>query len=164
MASLPTPNLIDAAALIVIAVCAFRGSRRGLSGELAQAAALAVAFVLGLRFHPAVAAWLEAHSRLDARAAQGTAFAAVVAAGFVVMLLLRYVLGAVMKVVIEKKFDRTGGCLAGACRGCLLTAIVFLVMNMWPHEYLNRKFGEESLVGTLLGKCVPVAEEESDST
>ena len=33
--------------------------------------------------------------------------------------------------------------------------IVVVMMNLWPHEYLNRKFGEESVVGTVVLRYMP---------
>ena len=65
-----------------------------------------------------------------------------------------------MKVVFEEPFDKVAGSVAGFVRSALFTLIVFIAVNLTPHEYLNRLFGEESVIGTLTLKMMPMLQEE----
>lgn len=143
-------STIDIAALVLIVFGAVHGCIRGLSGELAHVLSVLAAFVFGLWIHPPFAAWILAHTRLSERPAQALAFAGAVLCALIVMFCLRFVVGRVMKVVIEPPFDRIGGVLAGFVRSCVIVVILFILLNMWPNEYLNRTFGEESVIGSLV--------------
>lgn len=152
---LSSPNLIDIVALVVVVLGAFQGWLRGLSGELARLISVVVAFVLGIYFYRPFGAWFLENTRLSIQAADTLAFVVTVLAAAVVMVLLRVVLKRIMKVVIEEKFDKACGVAAGLLRAWVLVAVVFLAMNLWPNTYLNRKFGEESIIGRQVLRLVP---------
>jgi len=160
MDMLQTFNLVDIGALVVVAVGTFVGYRRGLSGELARLVSIVAAFVLGLFFFRPVGAWIVNHTRLEDRSAQAVAFMVTIGAALVAMVLLRIVLKRVMQVVFEEMTDKVGGAIAGFVRAALTVAIIVMMVNTWPHDYLNRQFGEESVIGRLVLKYVPILREK----
>jgi uncharacterized membrane protein required for colicin V production len=156
------PNALDIIALIVVALGTFQGFRRGLSGELAGLVSVVVAFLTGISLYGSFGTWLADNTRLNEDPAQAVAFVSTVLIAGIVLVLLRLVLRLVMKVVVEKKVDKVGGCIAGFVRSLVLVFTVFLMMNLWPHDYLNRHFGEKSLVGKVVVRCTPVLRERME--
>jgi uncharacterized membrane protein required for colicin V production len=55
-------------------------------------------------------------------------------------------------------FDKSVGVLAGLLRMSVLVCIVFIIMNMVPVAFLNKHFGEESVVGRFMIRYVPTVE------
>jgi len=143
-----------------------QGCRRRLSGELAHLISVVAAFGIGMFFFRPAGNWFAENTRLSDQGAHVVAFIATMLASLIVMAVLRIVLGRMMKVVIEPEVDRTGGAIAGFFRASVFVIIVFIIMNMWPHEYLNRIFGKESLIGNVVVTCMPalhdVVEEHKD--
>lgn len=152
-------NIIDIAAIAIVALGIIQGYRRRLSGELAHLISVVAAFGIGLFFFRPVGNWFTEHTRLTDQGAHVVAFVATMLASVIVMAILRIALGRMMKVVIEPEVDRTGGAVAGFVRASVFVLIVFIIMNMWPHDFLNRIFGEESLIGTGVVKCMPALRE-----
>jgi membrane protein required for colicin V production len=155
MDALPPPALVDVIAVALIALAALHGSFRGLSGELASLVATVAAFWFGVHGYQPVGAWMDAHSRLHGRPAFALAFATVIVAGVLIMLVLRWALKRIIRVVVEPTADRVCGTLAGGVRGALWVTALFILANLSPNTYLNRKLGEESLVGTLVMRALP---------
>ena len=152
--------MVDLAALLVLLWGMLRGLRRGLSGELAQLAGVVVAFLFGLRVYAPFADWLLTYTRLTGRSVQAAAFLATVVAALIVLIVLHALLRGLVRLVVEERIDRPLGLAAGAVRSAVLIAIIFVIINLWPSEYLNRTFGEESVVGNLLLRCMPALREE----
>ena len=148
-------NLVDIIAFVVIALCMFVGSRRGLSGELAGTVSTVAGFILGMMFFAPMVEWLVEHSRLGEGSARMVAFVLVFLVVFAIMLAMRIGLRALLKVAIEKKTDRWGGAMAGFVKALVIVLAVFLLMIMAPGKSLNRTFGEESMIGSLLLKAIP---------
>jgi len=159
MENLPPVSLVDVIAFAAVALGAVRGYFRGLSGELARVISLVAAFALGLRFYGPLSEWVLAYTRIAEENAPVAAFIITVLAAVVCLFLLRYLLKRVMKIVIEERADKTGGVIAGLLRTSVMVLIVFLALNLWPNERLNRIFGEESLIGRLVLKAAPRARE-----
>ena len=151
---LPVINVIDIAALIIIGVNIIIGMRRGLSGELAGLVGTIAAFGLGAHFLAPFGAWLKDHTRLGERPAQALAFISVVVCVIIVMILLRLILGKIMKLSFEPAVDKIGGFVSGLVRSCVLVLIIVVSVQICPNDYLNRKFGEESVVGRSVVKYV----------
>ena len=170
MNHLPAVNVIDIAAVLIVCVNLIIGIRRGLSGELAGLIGTIAAFGLGAHFLSPFGAWLKDHSRLGERPAQALAFISV--GVIIVMILLRLLLGKIMKVSFEPSVDKIGGFASGLIRSCILVLIIVVAVQMYPSDYLDRKFGEESVVGRFVVKHVmprvedktPVAELKSEAT
>jgi uncharacterized membrane protein required for colicin V production len=150
----PAISVIDIAALIIIGVNLIIGLRRGLSGELAGLIGTIAAFGLGAYFLAPFGAWLQDHTRLGERPAQALAFISVAVGVIVVMILLRLLLGKLMKISFEPTIDKVGGFTSGLIRSCVLVLIIVVAIQMCPNDYLNRKVGEESVVGRAVVKYV----------
>jgi membrane protein required for colicin V production len=157
MENLPPVSLVDVIAFAAVALGAVRGYFRGLSGELARVISLVAALVLGLRFYRPLAEWVMAYTRIAEENAPIAAFIITVLTAVVCLFFLRYLLKRIIKVAIEEGADKIGGVIAGLIRSVVMVLIVFLALNLWPDERLNRAFGEESLIGRLVLKAAPRA-------
>ena len=150
MESLQPVNLVDGIAVLVLLAGMALGLHRGLSGELARLLSVMAAFVVAWLAYRPLGLWLLEHTRLQDQAAQAVGFALAVVPALVGMVLLRLLLKPLIKVVFHGAVDKVGGIAAGFARSALLIAIVFMMVNTWPHEYLNEQFGEASLIGRLV--------------
>ena len=148
-------NAVDIGALLVICLSTLRGFHRGLSGELAQLISVTVALILGLYARDPFASWLLANTHLASRSAHALAFALVVTGVIIAAILLGFVFSRIMKIVFEESVDKPGGGFAGFVSGILIVALVFMIVTMWPNEYLNRQFGEESIIGRAVIRWTP---------
>jgi uncharacterized membrane protein required for colicin V production len=160
MHGLPPVSVVDAAAAVIVLLGLLNGVRRGLSGELAGLVGSVAAFLFGLTTYRRVAVWLADHTRLAGAAAGATAFLVVICGALLTMFVIRYLLRRILRVVVEKNMDRIGGGIAGLVTTGVVTAVAFIVFNLWPNSYLNRKFGEESLLGALLIRSMPALRED----
>lgn len=142
--SISVPDIV---AVIVVLVCVFQGVRQGLSKELARTVAVLLALGLGLWSAVPLGDWMATSTRLNTANARALVFTVVAVLILVVFLLLRMVFRILMKVSFNEKIEKPGGALGGIIRGVGFVMIVFLAVNLWPHDYINRKCGEESLVG-----------------
>jgi uncharacterized membrane protein required for colicin V production len=155
-------NAVDIGALLVVCLSTLRGFHRGLSGELAQLISVVAALILGVYTRKPFGSWLLENTHLSNRSAHALAFVLTVVAVILAMVLLGFVFRRIMKVVFEEGVDKPGGGLAGFASGTLVAIIVFMIMNMWPHEYLNRQFGEESIIGRVVVKWTPTVQDKAD--
>ncbi|MBL7115895.1 MAG: CvpA family protein [Kiritimatiellae bacterium] len=160
MQSLAFISIVDLVALAFIVLSTIVGYIRGLSGEIARLVGMVAAFVMGVVTYDPVAVWLAAHSRLEERSARAVTFIAIVLTSIVAMFILRFVCKHVMRLVIDESFDKKGGMLAAILHSSLLVFMVFVAMNLWPSEDLNRRFGEDSVIGRLTLRMMPVLKEK----
>ncbi len=159
MDSLPEFNLVDIVALILIGIGCVQGYFRGLSGELAQLIGTILAFMAGISLHEPVGSWILENTRLEDQVAHAVAFVATILLCIVIMIILRLVVKKLIKVVFAEKFDKTVGAFAGMLRMSVVVCIIFICMNLIPHEYLNRHFGAESVIGSVVVQYVPTIRE-----
>lgn len=159
MEGFPPLSIVDVVALAVAAAVAVHGFFRRLSGEVAGLIGSVVALVVGLSVCRPLGAWMYEHTRLEEQPARAVAFLVTVITAMVLMVLLRVLLSRLMKLVFEPTTDRIGGVVAGFLRGTVYVILFFLLMNLWPHEYLNRVFGEESVIGTAVVEQIPFVRE-----
>lgn len=164
MESFSAFNLVDIIALGLILVGAVQGYFRGLSGEIARLVGTVLAFVAGISLHAPVGRWILKNTRLEDQAAHAVAFIATILLAFAVMIILRLIVKRLIKVVFADGFDKSSGVIAGVLRMSIVVCIIFFGMNMIPHDYLNRVFGEESAVGRVIVKYVPVVRETLEKT
>lgn len=155
----PPLSIVDVVALAVAAAVAVQGFFRRLSGEVAGLIGSVVALVVGVSLCRPIGAWMYEHTRLEEQPARAVAFLVTVIASLAVMVVLRLLLGKLMRMVFEPTTDRIGGVVAGFLRGTVYVILFFLLMNLWPHEYLNRVFGEESVIGTAVVEQIPFVRE-----
>jgi uncharacterized membrane protein required for colicin V production len=158
MDPMPALAVVDIVALVLIAVGGIQGFFRGLSGELARLAGAVIAFIGGTLLHESVGVWVSTHTRLEARPAQTLAYIVTVIIAVLIMIAARMLLKKMIQGVFAPGFDKTAGVLAGLLRMSIFTCIFFIIMNMIPSEYLNRKFGGESAVGSFMIRYVPTVE------
>ena len=159
MESLPSLSLLDAVGLLALLIGALRGLIRGLSREFGDMVTALAAFAVALRFHGPFGEAVAARTRLDLPPARAIAFALLAVAAIVILAVCRLILRLFGQITFIPLVNRAGGLLAGLVRSAALLAVMFAVMNLWPHEYLNRTFGEESALGALLLRAVPALRE-----
>jgi len=147
---------VDIVALLMVAAGGIQGYFRGLSGEIARLVGTVLAFFTGIWLRQPVGLWITEHTRLQDRAADATAFITTVFLALLIMVVLRMIVKKVVKVVFAESVDKLAGVFAGMLRMTLFVLIIFLCMNMVPHEYLNRVFGEDSTIGSVVVKYVPM--------
>jgi len=155
-------NLVDSVALLFVLVHVVLSWRRGLSEEIGRVAGAVLAFWMGLRYHEAVASWMTDHTRMEGDPARVVAYLGVVLLIILTSLVLTLVTSKLIKLAIPDGVDKVAGGVAGLVKGTFYTAIIFLAMNMWPHDYLNRHFGEESMIGSVVMKLVPAIQEHME--
>ncbi|OVE75574.1 hypothetical protein BVX97_04090 [bacterium E08(2017)] len=158
----PTPtdfNYADLVSLIVIAIGIFVGYRRKLSGEIAILISVAAALFVGFFFFEPLGVWLATNTDLGINGARIATYVFIILGSSVVMVVLRLVLGKVLKIVIGEEADKIGGAIAGFVRSSIFVLIIFLLMNIIPNENLNRVFGEGSFIGRQTLKILPSIEE-----
>ncbi|NQU40574.1 MAG: CvpA family protein [Lentisphaerae bacterium] len=153
-------NVVDIVAVLFVLLHIVLSCRRGLSEEIARLLGAIVAFWLGLRYHDSVAGWLADHTRVEGQTAQVVSYIGVVLLVMLASLLLTVVMSKLIKLAIPEGVDAIAGGVAGLVKGALYVAIIFLAMNLWPHDYLNRHFGEESLIGSFVMRLVPAVQEQ----
>ena len=148
-------SLVDIIAILLMAVGGIQGYFRGFSGELARLIGAVLAFFAGVWMRASVGGWIYNNTRLGEQAANALAFIVTVILALLFMLVLRMLIKRLVRVVFAESFDKLAGVFAGVLRMSILVLIFFLCMNMIPHGYLNRVFGEESVIGRIVEKYVP---------
>jgi uncharacterized membrane protein required for colicin V production len=152
---IPPLSTVDVVALILIAIGGIQGFFRGLSGEIARLVGVVLAFVAGLSLHGTVGEWMAANTKLSDQSAHSLAFIATIILAIIIMILLRIVLKNIVKLVFAEGFDKGAGIIAGLLRMSVIVCTIFVIMNLIPHDYLNRVFGEESIIGQVVRQYVP---------
>jgi uncharacterized membrane protein required for colicin V production len=159
----PGFNSVDIIALFIILIGAVQGFFRGLSGEIARLAGTILAFVAGVLLREPVGRWIVDNTKLEEQAAHAAAFITTVLLALTVLILLRIIVKRIVKIVFAEAFDKGAGVVAGMLRASIIVLIIFIGMNMIPHEYLNRLFGEESAIGRVVVKYVPAIKEKLEN-
>lgn len=156
----PEFNVVDIVASVFVLLSMLHGYKRGLSGEIAQLIGVLVGFCLGIAGYRPLAQWLADNTRVGGGVADVLAFVVILVVSTIVLILVRFVLGRVMKVVFDESVNKAGGLLAACLRAVFVTLIIFIVMNLVPHDYLNEQFGERSLIGRGTLRLLPVLQAE----
>ena len=153
-------NLVDIAAFLLIALGALHGFIRKLSGELSHFISVLCAFIFGMWLRTPLGIWLQENTRLEEQPAEAVAFISTIIISLVILLCIQFLLRKIMTIVIEEKVDRIGGTIAGLLRATIIVIIIYIFMNLVHHDYLNQKFGEESLIGSLIKPHIAYIEEQ----
>ena len=143
-------NAVDLAALILVLLGTLQGLRRGLSGELASALSVVVAFFAGWKFYAPVGRLIAEHTNMSGMLSNFFAFALCLVAGLLVMYSIGLLLHTLLVFTFRGKIERIGGALCGTIRLLLITCAGIFLMGLLPSEFLQRHFAEESAVGRLL--------------
>lgn len=155
----PAFNIPDIIALAVLAIGTFIGYRRRLSGEVGRLIGITAAFIVGLFIYAPIVGWLVGYTRLDYGASRIAGYLFTIIAAVAVMVVARVTLGNLIKVVIAEETDRILGLVAGFVRSAVFVLIIFLAMNLVPHDYLNAKFGQESFIGRIVIRLMPALDD-----
>lgn len=158
----PTPNAVDIGALVVLILGTIIGFRRGLSGEIARFIGTIAAFTLGIYYFKPFSSWVVDHTRMGEEIADVAAFILIVGAILLVTLIVRLILRSIMKISFEGNLEKGGGSLAGLVRAAILVLIIFITMNMCRNDYLNKAFGKESVIGSVVIRYMPLIEKQVD--
>jgi uncharacterized membrane protein required for colicin V production len=156
---IPFMNMADASVLVLVLAGAILGWRRGLGGEIARLAEVVAGAVAAFAGFRPLGAWLETHTRLQGENAETVAFIGLAIAVLALALALRLILGSLMQVVFAESINKRLALVVGMLRAAAFACLVFICMNLVPHDGLNRTFGDESLVGRQLRKAVPLLRE-----
>lgn len=158
------PNFADILAAVIILFCIVMGYRRGLSGELARAISWLVVLVLGILLKDPLGAWLTEHTRLEGRAALAVAYLVIIIVGIITIIIVSLVVTKLVKFVVAEGADKLVGSIIGFAKGIIVVLVMFILFNLWPHEYLNRVFGEQSMIGMVVIRCMPEIQETLQET
>lgn len=142
--------LIDLLSLGYILLAALIGLKRGLSCELSRLASIGIAVFAGWRLHGPIGRTVEHVTRLEGTDAFLAGFLVVILGAGLLMALLRWALRKVMAMSFHPLVNRIGGGVAGGIRGLLIASVIFIAVGMSRSNYLQRKFIEESVVGTFV--------------
>jgi len=152
-------TVLDFCVAIFLAVGLFIGLVRGLSGELARAAAALLVAGAGFRFYPALSDTLQAHTRITPAAAPALAFLLILLCGLTGFVILRHFFKRLLQPAFRGPVERIGGALAGLLR-CTVILLAFLFFcSLAPVAYLQRYVLQASRSGQLyLQYVVPLLE------
>jgi uncharacterized membrane protein required for colicin V production len=140
-------NAADLIAVIFVLVGVAVGFKRGLIGQMAPVVGLIV-LAAAVRFgYAPCREWLTAHLNHDPAVLRFGALAIVIGVPLVVMLLLRKILGELVKLPIISGIDRLGGAIAGFIAATLFVLVIFLVLGLLPPRYQSRVMTEGSWIG-----------------
>lgn len=142
--------LIDLISLGYILLGALVGLKRGLSCELSRLASIVIAVFAGWRLHGPIGRMVEHFTRLEGTDAFLVGFLTVILGAGALMALLRWSLRKVMAMSFHPLVNRIGGGVAGGIRALLIASVLFIGIGMSRSNYLQRKFIDESVVGTFV--------------
>lgn len=146
---------IDICFFICLLCGALWGMFKGLSGELAQLIATIICFFLSIRIAPFASAKLEEATNLSKDNAVLIAIVAVVCCGFLLLFILKNLFKKVLKIVIEVRYDKFFGFIAGIIHYGIILIIIIVIMGLMPSKTIHKLFIEESIVGTNVMKLFP---------
>ena len=150
-------NVVDVAAVALLAWGALTGLIRGLSGEIARIISLVLACVGGLFAYQPLTHKVMEYTRIPEQWAQPAAFIAVFILVWFFIKIFRILIGGLLELATDEKslFQRITGMGAGFARMFILVGAVFFFMTIIPNERMNQLFGVESRVGQVYQKCRP---------
>lgn len=150
MDSILSLPVIDLIGLGYILLGALVGLKRGLSCELSRLASIVIAVFAGWRLHGPIGRMVEHVTRLEGTDAFLAGFLTVILGAGLLMALLRWALRKVMAMSFHPLVNRIGGGVAGGIRALLIASVLFIGVGMSRSNYLQRKFIDESVVGTFV--------------
>lgn len=155
-------HLIDVIILVAVLIGAIQGLRHGLSGELAHLISIVVMLLVGWNVLAPLSTAIADVTRLSDSTARPVAFVGACVVVLLAMALLRMMLKHVMELNFKDGFDRWAGLLAGTVKYAAIAAAVLYLMMLSPSEYLVRLAGEESSIGRVLHRHLPVVKDQID--
>jgi uncharacterized membrane protein required for colicin V production len=149
---------IDIAVVALLIFGAIQGYLRGLSGELSRLIATIIAVLAAIRFYRPIAARIAEGTRAAEEISEVLGFVVTLVGAILVLLVIRVILKYLIQVVVNDRFDKATGVVAGIIRTALFAAAALIAMLLWPNEALNTTIQEKSLAGAALVKVLPRVE------
>lgn len=146
---------VDYVVIGMIIFGAIWGTIRKLSREVFTLTASVFSFIVALLTYRITGEKIIRISRLDNRSAEAIAFVGVIIAIVCILAVMKLLLRKVFTLTVESKLERPGGCIAGFISFSLIACMIFYVLILFPHEYLNRKLGDESVIGRRVKNLFP---------
>ena len=146
-------NVVDILVLVMLALAALHGGRKGLSGEFGLFVNVAAAAGLAVFGARRMDQWLPALAQAG-DATRATLFVGMALVAYVVILMLRLGMSHVAKLNFDPRIDRPIGAVAGLVTAMVAVAFMFLAIQMWPVPSLQRHFRQESVAGQGVAKFV----------
>jgi uncharacterized membrane protein required for colicin V production len=146
----PHVNLADLAALVFVLASIAMGFRRGLSGQVAMLLAVLLVVVGTYFTYPLCLALLTRFTAVPTESVHVAALTVALLIPLGIVLVIRNLLGNVLKITFVAWLDRIGGAVAGAISSTLFVLLVFVVMNVLPTPYRFAAFGSPSWIGRLV--------------
>jgi len=159
----PNLTIIDAIAVILIAIGAVQGLLRGLSGEMARLLGALCAFVAGALLHEPLGEGVAAYTRLSDQQARMLTYVFTVLAALLLWTLFHKLFRKLIRLALSAGFDKAAGIPAGMLRMTALVGIVFIAMNIWPNAPGKAHFGEISFFGRHAIRLVPAVQREMEA-
>ncbi|MFO1489553.1 MAG: CvpA family protein [Kiritimatiellia bacterium] len=151
-----TLNQVDLVFILILLIFTIRGIFKGLSGEIAGLAGMAVVLAGGWKLYEPLSAVILRHTRLDDP--QTSQLLAYILAVVVLLIAVNLVIWLVRK-VLHKVFDgpveRIGGALAGFLKTAAVLAIILIGVQLSGHAFLKKHFIDESWIGRTFGVRLP---------
>jgi uncharacterized membrane protein required for colicin V production len=148
-------STVDSVAIGIILLGAIWGLFRKLSRELFTLVSMISASVIALLTYKLLGEKLSGISRLDARSAQAVALVIVVISVICLLIIIKLLLRKIFTITVENKAERVGGFFAGLISFSLAIGLIFYLLILFPHNYINHKVGNESMIGKTIKKCFP---------
>ena len=145
-------NAIDWIIVIVLALFAFQGMRKGLLRELAGLVGILVAFVLSVRLLDDVSVLISYYLGISPRIAVFVSGILIFAGVMVLFILLAKVLRKVLDWAHLGWMDRVGGGAFGLLKGAVLVSILALLVSLLPlGDEAEREMARSALFNPVRG-------------
>lgn len=148
-------NAVDVAVLVLLLYSLLSGLVRGLSGEIARAAAFLGLLAAVYFTHTPVGHWLDQRTRLGAGDAAIVALALLGVAALFIYLVGQALLRGCGKLRFHGGFERIGGALAGLVRGAVTAAAILIAVGLLPVDAIHRTVAEDSMFGRAAHRLFP---------
>lgn len=159
----PAFHVLDWVILGFILLQTLLGLKRGLSRELAGLFSLAAAVWVGWYYYEPLSAFILQKMEVSSQGAQVIALVGIVLLALVGLQILRLVLRHLMEFTFKGNIERVGGALAGLIKGVLVSAVVLLVLGLYPNDELHKVVAEDMVIGNrVLPYLVPAYEKLSE--
>ena len=158
-----TLTMVDAIAILFIAIGAIQGLFRRLSGEMARLLGAICAFVAGALLHEPLGGWIATYTRLVDQEARILTYVVTVLTALILWTLFHKLIKKCLQLILAPAFDKVAGIPAGTLRMTALVGIVFIAMNLWPDMPFQETFGNDSFFGRHAIRLVPAVQRELDA-
>lgn len=140
-------NVVDGLVALFLLAGLVGGVRRGLSGELVRAIIAVAAAAAAVLYARPVSDWAMNQWHLPVRSALIGAFLVVFVGSYLVVTLLREILGKLADFRFKGPLERIGGAVCGAARAAGVSGLILLLLGLAPNDNLKSLVVDESVAG-----------------